>query len=320
MVSARRDILRVGGVVTTTGLAGCFIGSGCVHTAEFTLVPASAAELTERLATQVTRAGSPDQRLVRSAIDAETTYRACYSPSLEDIYVVDRSYYRLTSGVTKRQPATQYALKFEIHSPETLTPQPAADQIIAFEKLPQIDQRTLQRGLLNELHGKVEDPAQLTNVSGNAEICYPTDAIEDSSVLVPSLEYQYIRYKGLLIELSLGESSSTTLKTFRIQAEEIASSPTAFAQYADEHLLDDVVNLDEASLSQQQETILTKAIQGKNEEGMSTCVDDPSPAFEELIRTIFDVGEDFKHFVPEQPGPVIWKTKQYLATYTLTVA
>lgn len=111
---------------------------------------------------------------------------------------------------------------------------------------------------------------------------------------------------------------SATLQTFQVQAEEVASSPETFAQYAYQQLLSDVVDLDEKSLTQQQEVLLSRAIQEENGDGMSTCVDDPSTAFEDLIRMIFDVGEDFTDFTPEEPRPVIWTETRYLATYQLS--
>lgn len=313
MSFSRRDLLRLGGVSTVIGMAGCIDLGGCTHTADFILVPASPAELTERLTIPVTRLGPPDQRLVRSAIESEVTYRDCNQRIRDRIHVVDGTYYQLSSSVTTRESATLYRIDLEGQSPDTSTAAPT-NQIISFEELPRIDQQALAGVLAGLIDGD-----DLSDLNGSGPMCYPINNTKDS-VLVPSSQYRYLRYKGTLIEFSLKKpvDVSATLQTFQMQADEVASSPEAFAQYAYQQILSDVVDLDEMSLTQQQETFLNRAIREENRDGMSTCVDDPSTAFEDLIRMIFDVGEDFTHFVPEEPKPVIWTEERYLATYRLS--
>lgn len=191
MSFTRRDFFRIGGVGTVMGMAGCLDFGSCTYRADFTLVPASPAELTERLTIPVTRLGPPDQRLVRSAIESEVTYRDCNQRIRDRIHVVDGTYYQLSSSVTMRESATLYRIDLEGQSPDTSTATPT-NQIISFEELPRIDQQALAGVLAGLIDGD-----DLSDINGSGPMCYPIDSTEES-VLVPSSQYRYLRYKELL--------------------------------------------------------------------------------------------------------------------------
>jgi len=206
-----------------------------------------------------------------------------------------------------------YTINLDSQPPDTPTDE-TSDQIISFEMLPQIDQQALA-GVLSDLTDG-DDP---NDIGGSGPMCYPTERTEDS-VLIPTSEYRFLRYDGMRVKFSIEkrEDVNDSIKTFHVRAKEIASSSKTFAQYAYQRILSDVVDLDEKSLSQKQEAILNRAIKREDDTGVSTCVDNPSSEFEELIRMIFDINEDLTTFVPEESKPVIWTEQRYFANYILS--
>lgn len=311
MPFSRREILRACGLSTMAGLAGCLNFGGCAKKAVFEMVQASDSEVTQRLSTPAIRIGPLGRRLVQSAIDADmTTYTACKQLLQNGVYILNEGYYQVTTTIRETKQGTRYDVEYNFSSSET-TETPSAAEVITFDDLPTVDQKALLHGFLNNTLGRrgSRGDTPLGQGRGSSSICYHTDAAREASVLVPTAQYTYIKYGESIIQLAVNEPFQATSKTFQLEARRIASSPAMFTQYAYQELLGGTVNLDQKSLTQEQQNILSKSIvEGDNWEsrGYETCSEDASPAFENLMQMIFAT-EAY------QDQPVLWENEQYLA-------
>lgn len=321
MPASRRGLLRTTALTATAVIGGCAALRGCVHTALFELLPATPETVTDRLADPARRLGPFGRELARAAIDeGSVEYTACDRLFDDGVYVIDSAYYRLRTAETSSVETTGYEVEVEFLDTERT--RPAENQVVDYEDLPEPDRQALAYGVLNDLRKEVSK-AELAGITSNTSICYPSETALNSSNLVSSPRAEFVDYEGTVIAITVEEPFETSSRDFRLRADEVAASPEAFVEYAFAELLDEPVNLDERSLSDRQEAILTKAVSGQvSEEGFRTCVDEgrPSEGFKELIRLIF-AGDDEFEINRGVPGvqPVVWEDERYLATYRVAV-
>lgn len=250
-----------------TGLAGAFAGCHGESYATLRLEPVDDEALAERYA----RAPSGnDRELVATAVEEGAATAERDDPPL----LVGRpvryrgAYYRLSSEVVDRRPATRY--RFVLSVPGEGTP---AGRTVAVAELPAVDRDRVERMLPSS--GETPEPGWDRHES----VVY-ADAALGRSVLVPEPAYDGVVHDGRRYRFAVEDPREETLKTYRYAAEEVAADDAAMAARVRERYLFEL-----SGLSGAQRRILESAT---GEGGYRER--EPTAAFRDLARRIREHG------------------------------
>ncbi len=321
MPSTRRALLATGGVLATAGCIRPIGGTGGTI-GSLSLRTQTPSTVVERTTTPVTiRALGPyGHTLVQRVLeDGSASYTAADTLVAEgEIVRQDGTFYELTHETTEHTPAMAYPIEFEATVPATTSVDD--DETIAFDALPAVDRGALRTGLINELWRRLSQTEG--RVSGEKELVYsatprgPTD-----SLLVPTPEYDTVRYQDGQIQLSVtGEATETRLHSYRLEGSTVATSAEAYVTDVLARSRTDAVRLEPSTLTDRQHDILQAAID--QEYGHDQPIADASSAYRTLVVRLFAPDSDPESVdlvdLSSSETMVVYDGTLYRATYTVS--
>jgi len=321
MPSTRRALLATGGILATAGCMGPISDTGGTI-GSLSLRTQTPAAVVNRTTTPVTAHafGPYGHTLLKRAINNGSTSYTAADPLVSEERIVrqNEAFYELTHETREDLPAVVYPIAFEATVPATTAVDDA--NTIAFDALPAADRSALRTGLINELWRRLSQTEG--RVSGDEELVYPATPSEPTdSLLVPTPEYDTVRYQDGQIQLSVtGEATETRLHSYRLKGSTVATSRETYVTNVLERSRADAVRLEASTLTDRQHDILQAAID--QEYGHDQPIADASSAYRTLIVRLFASDTDSESVdlvdLSGSETMVVYDGTLYRATYTVS--
>lgn len=322
MSPTRRALLATSGIIATAGCMRPIFGPAHGKIGSLSLRTQTPSTVVEQTTTPVTiRALGPyGHTLVQRVLDdGSASYTAADTLVAEgEIVQQNGTFYELTHETTGHTPAMAYPIEFEATVPATTSVDD--DETIAFDALPAADGSALRTGLINELWRRLSQTEG--RVSGDEELVYPaTSSGSTDSLLVPTPEYDTVRYKDGQIQVSVtGEATETRLHSYRLEGSTVATSEETYVTDVLTRSRTDAVRLEASTLTDRQHDILQAAID--QEYGHDQPIDDASSTYRTLVVRLFAPGSDPESVdlvgLSGSEAMVVYDGTLYRATYTVS--
>ena len=274
----RRQYLATTALLTAP-LAGCAHPSNVLDMQEAT---------SDRLADEASRSvssESDDYRILQDAVENGSATASGTTPPIDVDEPVrfQGGYYDVSATETARRERTSYDIRVDYNpdSPDT------ADSI-AYADLPEADRNALE-GLIPPQG----DPPRNDGFDMGTRYVYPENATE-SSVLVPTQQYEYIRYEESTYRVQF-ERGTVDEITYQYAVTEIAPSTEAYAEQ-----LRSTYQFTLSGLSSAEREIVEEAIEGGYFDGASD-------AFRSVISRLrahpgLETSDSYGTWLPEYEG------------------